>query len=405
MRKLFFIAFMLSIGFSLNAKIVEPSLCPGWCSLKSDKPFVMPLEDVSINFNCPIKLMDTQKVEVLCEGETVAESLSLNVINDKEITGWDGTLVAHFDSRLLPKGKSYKLVVHEGTVGWTESYNDIQVVNMENEHTFFVPATLGEPEIFADTRISDSRTITGISYLYETATVGDACFELYREDEKIGEYLLEITNWSTPLSIIHPDYNEFIPFEQNVRYSLVLPAGSLSSIYRDDITNEEVKIDFVGCYVDPSLPFSYIWCSRYTDHSNVMGEVTFTYDRPIALTDEAKVQLWEGDGEILVKEVIPWINTDVNCWMLVADFGGIPLTSEKGYTLVIPDGALISTDEISVKSSRSELSIGGNAGIDNIIVNQSPSNSPVYDLFGRKVDKPISGSIYIQDGKKIIYGN
>ena len=91
--------------------------------------------------------------------------------------------------------------------------------------------------------------------------------------------------------------------------------------------------------------------------------------------------------------------------MLVADFGGIPLTSEKGYTLVIPDGALISTDEISVKSSRSELSIGGNAGIDNIIVNQSQSNSPVYDLFGRKVDKPISGSIYIQDGKKIIYGN
>lgn len=404
MKKLLFIALMLSIGIGLNAATVQPLMTPMWWDIKSDTPFIKPLEDVCIHFDHPIKLMPTpQKVEVVCDGQTVAESISADVVNDKASTSWEGTLVVHFGKQYLPKGKTYRMIIHKGTVGWTELYDDVQVVNMEAYMSFFVPETLGEPDIHASSQISDSKTWTTILYPYETAALEDARFQLYREGEKIGEYPLDITNYVTPRSYIRPAYDEFIPFEQDVRYSLVLPAGSLSSIYRDDITNEEVTIDFIGCYVDPSLPFSYVWCSRYTDHSNILGEVTFTYDRPIVVTDEAKVQLWEGDCVNLVKEVTPWLDTSVNCWVLVADFGGIPLTSDMGYTIVIPNGALVAGDETGVKSERSQLSIAGSSGVETPAVDSLQSEYPIYDVFGRRVLHLNPGSIYIQNGKKFVH--
>lgn len=404
MRKLLSTAFMLSIGISLNATSLEPSLAPVWWDLKSDQPFVAPLEDVTVHFQLPVKLIQVQNIEVVCDGHTVAEAVSAEVINDKASTGWDGTLIVHFDKQYLPKDRTYRMIIHEGTVGYTESYNDIQIVNMEADIPFSVPGNLGEPEIYAGANIPDSKVITGISYPYETVAVENAKFILYREEEKIGEYSLDILNYPIPLSQIYPVYDEYITFDQQVPYSLVLPAGSISSVYRSDITNEEIRIDFVGCYVEPSLPFSYIWCSIYTAHSDMLGEVTFTYDRPVALTENAKVQLWEGpECDRLVKEVTPWLNTDTNCWLLVADFGGIPLDSENGYTIVIPDGALVSTDEIGVTSGRSQLSIAGSSGVGNIVMTPEDSDYPVYDLLGREVRRLIPGSIYIRNGKKFIY--
>ncbi len=396
---------LLATGIGLNAASIVPSLCSsGWWSLKSDEPFVKPLEDVSVPFDCPIKIVNDQKIEVICDGLTVAKSVSAEVLNDKTLTGYNGTLVIHFDKLKLPKGKTYSILIHEGTVGRTESDSDIQIVNMEMDMSFSIPENLGKPGIHADDQIPDSKISTVISWPYEITAVGDARFLLYREGEKIGEYPLEISNWPSSTSYIKPAYNEYITFEPNVRYSLVLPAGSVGSMYRDDITNDEIKIDFTGCYEEPSLAFSYIWCSWYTDHSDILGEISFTYDRPIALTDEARVQLWEEGCETLVKEVIPHIDTDVNCWLLVADFGGIPLTSEKGYTIVIPNGALVAADESGATSVRSQLNINnGSAGTEDLIIDTSMSEPQIYDLYGRRVLKPASGSIYIQNGKKFVH--
>lgn len=42
------------------------------------------------------------------------------------------------------------------------------------------------------------------------------------------------------------------------------------------------------------------------------------------------------------------------------------------------------------------------AGVDCITIDRNAHDNSLYDLFGRKVEKPISGNIYIQSGKKIL---
>ena len=151
--------------------------------------------------------------------------------------------------------------------------------------------------------------------------------------------------------------------------------------------------------------FTYTWCSLYTDHSGILGEVSFTFDRPIEIAPDAKIQLYEiYPAEKLIMEVTPWLNTDGNCWQLMCDFGGYHRDDMWGFTIVIPEGTVYSSDDHNVKCLRSEFR-NESAGVDNITVNQSQSDSPVYDLFGRKVNKPIPGSMYIHNGKKIIYKN
>lgn len=407
MKKAIFTLLALAVSICMNAaSFTEATLSPSLWSIPSDKPFVKSFDEVVINFYYPIKFIDKQAVELRCDGETVARSESIQIVNDKETTGWEGALVVRFAKTDLPKGKTYTLILPTGTVGWTECYNDIQVINMESTHTFFVPENLGTPEIFASSMISDSSHRPGISYLLETKATEGAAYRLYREGEEFGRYGIEIENYDIPLSQIHPVFEEDIPFEKDVRYSLVLPAGSLSSIYRDDIVNEEVRIDFVGCYVDPSLPFSYVWCSLYDEQPEVLGIVGFRYNRFVSVAQGGAVQLWEKNGpvdETLVREVTPYMNTDVNCFLLEADFGGYVLEPGKTYSVVIPEDAIISEDEMGVGCSRSSLTIGNTAGAAEMTADPTAADAPVYDIYGRKVSNPRPGTLYIRAGKKFIH--
>ncbi len=83
---------------------------------------------------------------------------------------------------------------------------------------------------------------------------------------------------------------------KGVRYSLVLPAGSAHARFRDDIVNEEVVLNFIGGYEETVPPLNYVWCSLFTDHSDVLDIVTFIYDRPVLVAEGAKLQLW-GDRQ------------------------------------------------------------------------------------------------------------
>ena len=82
-------------------------------------------------------------------------------------------------------------------------------------------------------------------------------------------------------------------FDKGINYKLVLPAGSVSSVYREDITNDEVVFNFIGGYNGRMDSFTYTWCSLYTDHSGILGEVSFIYDRPIEIAPDAKILLHE----------------------------------------------------------------------------------------------------------------
>ncbi len=397
-------------SLSATAEETDPFLWPAGATIENNKAFVEPLETVTVFYTWPIRPYGDQKASILCDGITVAESVSIETVNDKDVTGYEGAAMIHFDKQELPKGKQYQLYLPYGLLAWTEKPTWIQVTTHEAFISFYVPDDFGPEEIYLSNALVDSREGMCISFDYQVEATEDACFNLYREEEKVAQLPIEIESWPWMGSHISPHFDDIFIFEKDVRYRLELPAGSVRCIKRNDIVNTEVSHPFVGLWTDPSSDFTYEFCSLYNDHSGIIGEVTFHFDRPISLTPDAKVQLWEGtECETLIKEVTPWINTDVNHWVLVADFGGIPLTSEKGYLLVIPQGVILSDNEIidgkKPTNARSELRIYGWSSIDNIDAD-TPSvdpDAPVYNLQGIRVAHLIPGQPYIQNGHKFIH--
>ena len=144
---------------------------------------------------------------------------------------------------------------------------------------------------------------------------------------------------------------------------------------------------------------NYVWCSLFDHHTDVLDVVSFRYDRPVRVADNAKIQLWKDDSE-LVKEADAYLDTSVNCWMVSADFGGFEMLPGAGYSLVIPAGTVISDTEIGVENPKSEFIVKG-SGI-NEIDSGAGAVYDVYDLSGRKVESAEPGQIYIINGRKII---
>lgn len=389
-----------------NTGTTAPIMWPVSYTIKTDTPFVCPLEEIGIQFDRAIKLMDGVEtpITIQANGVVVAEATELEIINSESKNSTDGILNVHFEKQNLPKGVTYELCLPEGVIGWTEMEEGIyQLVNGATTTKFTVPASLGQTFGAEDgSHIPDSDHFIVFYWGLETKAVGQPKFDLYRENEKIAEIPAEVTyDWD--LGQVRPVFDTYMTFDKGVNYRLVLPAGSACSIYRDDITNDEVVFNFVGAYDGQTDSFTYTWCSLYTDHSDVLGNVSFTFDRPIEVAPDAKIQLYEiYPDEKLIMEVTPWLNTEVNCWQLMCDFGGYHRDDEWGFTIVIPEGAVFSPDDHNVKCVRSEFR-SESAGVDDVTVNRSQSNPALYDLSGRKVDKPIPGSVYIRDGKKIVY--
>ncbi len=173
-------------------------------------------------------------------------------------------------------------------------------------------------------------------------------------------------------------------------------------MYRDDIVNEEVVLNFIGGYEETVPPLNYVWCSLFTDHSDVLNIVTFTYGRPVRVAEGAKLQLWEIENNTLASEADAYLDIQANCWNVCADFGGFQMQPEKGYTFVIPEGAVIAENGDPVVNPRHAIALNGSSGIENISIEDKDCDAPVYDLFGRKVYVPQPGTIYIKSGKKVL---
>ncbi len=392
------------LGLQAIAAGNAPIMYPLSYTVKKDMPFVYPLEKIGVKFDRAIKLIDAaaEPVVVKCDGVVVAQASTLEIINQESKRSVEGILSVHFEKQNLPKGATYELCIPEGIIGWTEIKDGTQLVNAATSAEFSVPSTLGATQGTPDgDYIRDSNHFITVYWSYETKAVGEPKFYLYRENEKIAELPADVA-WDWNLGQARPVFNEYMAFDKGVNYRLVLPAGSVSSEYREDITNDEVVINFIGNYTDDSLPFTYTWCSLYSDHSGILGEVSFRFDRPIAIAPDAKIQLYEiYPAEQLIMEVTPWLNTDVNCWLLMCDFGGYQRDDEWGFTIVIPDGAIVSADGKNVKCARSEFK-GGTAGIEDITTDAANSQ-PFYNLQGIRIDNPKAGNIYIRNGKKFIY--
>lgn len=78
------------------------------------------------------------------------------------------------------------------------------------------------------------------------------------------------------------------------------------------------------------------------------------------------------------------------------------MTSEKGYTIVIPDGAVYLQQFLDIKATGGKIKVSGTAGIPDMTI-QPNSNEVIYDMTGRIVKKLINGNLYIKDGLKFRY--
>lgn len=378
---------------------------PESCTV-GDRPFTRPLDEIGFYFDGGIKLLDGASATVKCDGETVAVSTHMEVSNYTSSKRTQGSLAIFFDGQNLPKGKDYTLTVARASVASESS----EVANAEFSQTFSVPATLGPVHFDVEDGIVIEKTSRygGLPAFYwgiETEPAGEPSFVLYREGEPVRELRASIV-WDWDLGQAHPVVDEEIRFEKDVNYSLVLPAGSARAMYREDIVNEEAVFNFVGGYKETAAPLTYVWCSLFTDHSDVLDVVTFTYDRPVRVAEDARFQLWETEsGKLgkLVKEADAYLDNRVNCRAVSADFGGFRMLPETGYTFVIPEGAVIADDGDPAVNTRTEIPLNGKAGIGDIQTDINDSEAPLYDLLGREITNPQPGTIYVRDGKKIFH--
>lgn len=392
---------LMSIVSSVLPMTAASTLLPESCTV-GDRPFTRPLDEIGFFFDGGIKLLDGATAVVKCNGETVATSTRMEVTNYTSSKRTQGALAIFFDGQNLPKGKDYTLTVASASVASETG----EVANAEFSQTFYIPATLGPVHYGVEDGIVIEKTSKygGLPTFYwgiETEPAGEPSFVLYREGKPVREFPASIA-WDWDLGQARSVVDEEIRFEKGVNYSLVLPAGSAHAMYREDIVNEEAVFNFVGGYEETVPPLTYIWCSLFTDHSDVLNVVSFTYDRPVRVAEEAKLQLWETDSDRLVKEADAYLDTQANCWIVSADFGGFQMQPETGYTFVIPEGTVIAENGDPVINPRHAIALNGSSGIEDITIENKDCNAPLYDLFGRKITVPQPGTIYIQSGKKIL---
>lgn len=391
-----------AIGLMLPMSANGKGLVPEQTSFDRSSMLFTPLSEFSVSFDGAVDVFyNPSTANIYCDGKVIETAMVYprNYVGSTRTQGW---IIGEFLEPLtLPKGKSYKIILPANTV---YSVDNQELTNDEIVMNFDVPENLGP----FHTDIKDGSVITSkksIAFYWGTETAAldkSAKATLYREGTAVRKFPFNVT-WDFDLGQAHVEFGEKLNFENGVHYSLSIPAGSVCAQYRSDIVNEEAVLNFMGGYIEPMPTIDYVWCSLFTDHpSDNLGEVSFHYTQPVMLSDSPKVQLWIEEDNLLVKSVVPTLVEKEGKWILTADFEQTPLTSEKGYTIVIPEGTLISANGDVVVNSRKSLNVEKDSGINDIQTDKDNNTYNIYDLTGKRTDNPIPGQIYIINGKKII---
>ena len=388
MKKTIFI--LLSIaGLMAPLNGNASGLMPEQCTI-GDRPVCYPIVDIGFTFDGAIDITDNSIATVYAGHEPVASGVisASNYIGSKRV---QGTAVITFDTPLiLPKGKMYTLVVPEGVIfqeGHPTISNDVISVEFE------VPGNLGEatPSIENGSIIQSADRI-GFYFGIETASVENGEIILYRGDVPVKRYPCDVS-WDWNLGYAGIDFGETVNFESGIEYTVELPKGCVSAVHRPDITNEEISVNFIGGYTEPVVPIQYVWCSLFDHHpGDVLGEVKFYYDQPVTLSVNPIVQLCIETDDIIVKNAVPTMTEENGQYVMTVNFDNTPLTPEKGYTIIIPEGTLVTEDGDVIVNSRSITTVGDSAGLSKI-------HGSVHDI---KVENGTISIAYVTKGDSIM---
>ena len=344
MKKIIFSLISAVLAFTLTCSAT--GLVPTQCSLGM-KPESSPLRDMLFTFDCCVGVSENSIATIYSGKKAVATGV-LSVSNYIGEKCAQGTVIVKFATALvLPKGKKYTLVVPKGVIF---KEGDPSVSNDELSVKFEVPKNIGPVHIDIKDGVTIAKT-TGYGGLpvffwsMETEPVGEPSFILYREGVPVRKIPAQV-RWDWDLGHAYPKVEEEMHFDKGVHYSLVLPAGSVHAMYRDDIVNEEAVFNFVGGYEEQPTPIGYVWCSLMkTGHPRkAYGVVKYYYKEPVEFSANPVVRLYSRDDNRVVKEAVPVLSEEENeygRYVMTVDFENTPRVAKRGYRIEIPYGTVV----------------------------------------------------------------
>lgn len=324
-----------------------------------------PITGVRFDFEGRVELREGAVGKILQGDKVVAEGV-LRVSNYTDTQDPTGTVILDYEEPLLlPKGETFVAVLEKDAA---QRIGNPELTNDEVRCTFTIPTDLGDYTC----RLKEGGTVEtseSITFTWRTETSDDyGTYQalLYREGVEVRKYPI-YSSWDWDMGTVTVSFGKELCFEKGVNYSLVLPEGTVRGYWRPDITNKEVVLNFVGGYTEPQPGLYYVWCnlpSCIVDGK--LGEVVYHYDQAVLLSPYPVVQLRLADNSQVVKEVTPTLAEEDGLWVLRADFGQTPLTSEKGYMVVIPEGTLVTADGDIAVNPRNTVRLDGATGLPSL---------------------------------------
>lgn len=359
MKRRILISMMTMVALFLSMSARASGLVPENCTI-GEYPVYYPIEYIGFSFDGAISVAEGTLASIYCDEEVMATA-PLTVNNEVGRKRTQGKAEISFETPLiLPKGKTYKLVIPANTIYKTDAPT---VSNDQLTVEFSVPATLGDayPSIEDDTTLEKEQFI-GFYFKTETAATDGSEAILLREGVPVRTYPLTVS-WDWNLGYAGVDFGKDISFEDGVGYTLRLPQGAVCALRRPDITNNEEEVSFVGSSKGDVKTLDYVWCSLYDHHpTDVIDSVLFYYDQPVILSGNPAIQLIMDDS-VVVKEVVPILNAQDGMWILTADFESTPLTPARSYSVVIREGTIVTPDGDVVVNSTNTTKVDTSTGL------------------------------------------
>ena len=162
--------------------------------------------------------------------------------------------------------------------------------------------------------------------------------------------------------------NHDLNFEDGVRYTVILPEGSVHSIERDDIVNAEAQYDIEKSCGRSFAPIEYSSCSvEGSKGLTELGVVTVDYSTSVQLAPGARLQLLDSDGSVK-KEADATLSDNGKTWTVSADFGGCVVNG--GFSLCIPESTVVGTGSDITVNRRTLVPLDGSVSVESVAVSE-----------------------------------
>lgn len=287
------------------------------------------LRTIGLEFSKDMVAKEDAYCSIMCDDVLVAKSRFENV------SPHNTRLFACFDNIELPKGKYYKAVV---PVGAFYEFDNPANTTAELSMEFYVPdyltSDLG--------RMFVGKDACAFYFNINTEEFEGAHIKLFRNGNEIMRFQVYTPATDVVSSSASCTFGKSLYFEKGVNFTFVLPEGSVHSLYREDIINEEAKYEFLGTSDHVFTPIVHSALRVPSAALSSLGTVLVDYASPVQLAPEAKLQLVDAGGNVLKEAVAALSETD-GTYTVVADFGGYTLDSQIDYSVCIPEATVVGT--------------------------------------------------------------